>query len=95
MCPPPADPIWPIGPTLGQVYVPRTGATHRVSRRQRREDETDEQRRHHEHHELQPGETWIRVDEEPDPGTNDDHRRTSHRVDDDDPPVRRHVDAVA
>jgi hypothetical protein len=95
MCPPPSDPIWPIGPTLGQVYVARADHAGRVQRRRRHEDETDEQRRHRRsgHHGPAPGETWT-DEPEPDAGTYDDHGRARHR-DDDDLPPHKHVDAVA
>lgn len=96
MCPPPSDPIWPIGPTLGQVYVARADHAGRVQRRRRREDEADGQRRHARdgQSETTAGETWTAGQLEPDAGTYDDHGRASHR-DDEDPPVYRHVDAVA
>ena len=95
MCPPPSDPIWPIGPSLGQVYVARADHAGRVQRRRRREDETDEQRRHHRDgdHEPKPLETWT-GEAEPDAGTYDDHGR-AHRRDGEDPPPHKHVDAVA
>lgn len=97
MCPPPSDPLWPIGPTLGQVYVPRAEHPERVHRRRRHEEDTDEQRRRRQHGHHEPGaagDTWIGPEAELDAGTYDDHGRASHR-DDDDPPTRLHIDAVA
>ena len=96
MCPPPSDPIWPIGPTLGQVYVPRADQLQRVRRRRRREDGDGNGRQHRAGADDEaPEETWTgRDDEHPDLGTYDDHGRATHR-DDEEPPAHRHVDAVA
>lgn len=97
MCPPPSDPIWPIGPTLGQVYVPRAEHAERVHRRRHHDDEGGRRGgRHGAHPEAEaPPEASVGLDDEqPDPGTYDDHGRATHR-EDEDPPEHRHVDAVA
>ncbi|MCW2921914.1 MAG: hypothetical protein JWL76_1788 [Thermoleophilia bacterium] len=48
MCPPPSEPIRPIGPVAGDVYVERSAFAERVARRRRRGDEDDRQPGHHE-----------------------------------------------
>lgn len=95
MCPPPSDPIWPIRPVFGPVYVPRAEYPGRVRRRERHEDEGQDQRRRREQHEPQAEESWHGPLEEAAAGAYDDHGRSTHPRDDEDPPEHRHVDAVA
>ena len=95
MCPPPTDPIRPVGPVSGDVFVERTELPGRVQRRNRHEDETDEQRRkRREQHLFATGVLLTDAELDVDAGTYDDHGRPTHR-DDEDPPTRRHVNAVA
>lgn len=88
--PPPADPIRPIGPVAGDVFVGRSELSERVLRRPRREDKArDRQRR------RQPAAEDVPVadgDEDPYAGTYDDHGRVPPH----EPPAERpHIDARA
>jgi hypothetical protein len=81
MCPPPSDPIRPVGPVAGGVYVGRAELPGRVSRRERRGDEPGEHRGHQhgttdDEHEPGHGQTWTGPDDrDPSAGTYDDHGR--------------------
>jgi hypothetical protein len=81
MCPPSSEPIRPVGPVAGGVYVGRTELPGRVSRRERREGDPEERGRGHHHgtdddHEPGHGQTWTGPDDrDPFAGTYDDHGR--------------------
>lgn len=95
MCPPSTDPIRPVGPVSGDVYVARAELASGVHRREREDGDPEEQRRRrrHQHRQPAPGEAWV----DPgtlDPGTYDDHGR-AHVRDEDELPPHRHIDATA
>ena len=88
MCPPPAEPIRPVGPLDSTVYVERTDYATGVTRRRRRQDDQPpEQGR-----QRNP---WKQA-EHPydDAGGYDDHGR-AHPHEDDDPDEHHHVDTTA
>lgn len=98
MCPPPSEPIRPIGPVAGDVYVGRTEFAERVARRRRRDrdDGSPGHGRHHEADDDDPEmpEEWMRT-EAPLKGAGgyDDHGRTAETDSDD--AARAHVDKTA
>jgi hypothetical protein len=98
MCPPSSDPIRPLGPVAGGVYVGRAELPGRVARRGRRQEAADEQRREShdgDEHEPQHGETWSGTDQL-DTGAYDDHGRHGASGADDRPDAPRpHIDTTA
>ncbi|MCW2926499.1 MAG: hypothetical protein JWM86_467 [Thermoleophilia bacterium] len=101
MCPPPIDPILPLGPVAGGMYVDRTALPGRVTRRRPREEEDPDERRRSGHGDEQqpdgdePGARWIGSRTPAvDAGAYDDHGRIAH-VDADDLPGAPHVDRTA
>ena len=92
MTPPPADPIRPLGPVSGDMYVGPAEYLDRVQRRHRDETPEEQRRRRRQQHPPKPGQAWIDPGEL-DAGTYDDHGRAHHR--DEDPPAHPHVDATA
>lgn len=102
MTPPPTDPIRPIGPVTGGIYVGRTEQPWHVAPRPRPRDDGDESggRGRHGQHDEPDGDapSWgTRAEEDPaaEAGTYDDHGRSRHHRDEDDEPPHRHVDATA
>lgn len=97
MCPPPAEPIRPIGPVAGGVYVDRARLAERVHRRPARGDEEQPE-------EQQDGRGHARGDAPArapgtppqtavvDPRAYDDHGRHPEGTEEPDVP---HVDATA
>lgn len=94
MCPPPTDPIRPVGPVSGGVYVGRAELPEHVHRRTRRDEEDGDGRRRRRQQQRQQGSRQEVVDPAAEAGTYDDHgRRSGH--DGDHAPAHPHVDASA
>lgn len=96
MCPPPSDPIRPVGPVAGDVYVERSAFAERVARRRRRGD--DGQRHGHAQHEdddePEVPEAWFQAAAPlKAAGAYDDHGRTA--ANDGDDAEHPHVDKTA
>lgn len=95
MCPPPAEPIRPVGPVAGGTYVDHAQIAERLhGRRPRHEDEPDEgeQRRREQRRRRQEEGAPVPAAVVRDPRSYDDHGR---RPDDVDEPDLPHVDATA
>lgn len=98
MCPPPADPIRPIGPVAGGTWVDRARLAERMHRRRPRdgEEQHDEQPRRRQAGEGGPGRPDAGSESTPsavvDPRAYDDHGRRREAADEPDVP---HVDASA
>lgn len=101
MCPPPSEPIRPIGPVAGDVYVERSAFAERVARRNQR-DRDHERPAHHdgaddeqaEDDEPPVPEAWIRtVAPLQAAGAYDDHGHTA--APDATDASRPHVDKTA
>ncbi len=105
MCPPPSDPIRPIGPVAGDVYVERSAFAERVARRNRR-GRDEERPAHDEAHDAHDADEDADEDEPPVPeawfraaaplkaaGGYDDHGRTA--TPDSADASRAHVDKTA
>lgn len=93
--PPPSEPIRPVGPIAGGVYVDRTAMSDLVKRRRRRRDPDQRERDANDHPDEQhdeshPGRPVTQIR---DPRAYDDHGR---RPDDEDDDVAGpHIDATA
>lgn len=94
MCPPPTDPIRPVGPVSGGVYVGRTELPEHVHRRTRRDDDEGQRRRRRRQQQRQQAAGHEVADPAAEAGTYDDHGRRSGG-DRDEGPARPHVDASA
>jgi hypothetical protein len=86
MCPPSSDPIRPLGPVAGGVYVGRAELPGRVKRRERRQDSSEQEPNH--------GDTWSGTDQQ-DTGAYDDHGRPEHGAADHPDTPRPHIDTTA
>jgi hypothetical protein len=100
MCPPPADPIRPIGPVAGDVYVERSAFAERVARRNHRGRDEEQPAGDHQPEadedddEPPVPEAWFRtVAPLKAAGGYDDHGRTA--TSDADDASRAHVDKTA
>ncbi len=102
MCPPPSDPIRPIGPVAGDVYVARSEFAERVSRRSRRQRDDEHPTGGHGAEDEQPEddddppvpEAWFKtVAPLKAAGGYDDHGRTA--TPDATDASRAHVDKTA
>jgi hypothetical protein len=98
MCPPPADPLWPVGPPSGNAWLDRTQRIRRVGRRHANPDDEGGGHGGHHHHdepEDELGARWLlRSGEAGDLlGAYDDHGRIVHAPDE--PDELPHLDATA
>lgn len=98
MCPPPSDPIRPIGPVAGDVYVERSAFAERVARRRRRGEDGQKPGHGHPHpedEEPEVPEDWVEVATPlKAAGAYDDHGRTAASEAADDAP-HPHIDKTA
>lgn len=94
MCPPSSDPIRPVGPVAGGVYVTGAQLPGTVRRRDRREEEPGRQRQRRGEGDVEQPSAAPVEDPAARAGTYDDHGRTAPR-DDDEGPSHPHVNATA